>query len=521
MRRFSIFTSIFMMLFSCAIVLASGQENLTQKQDIKISQRFPREFHARSTVLKEELGAYLKQIARSGKDNVYSKLKQLLDKNDFEPVKEYLTSLIDNKQDLKTANIASDKIFYCLGIIYFLKDDIVSAKTYYEKAVKLKPDNPSYLTATGNLHNLSGNHHKAQTVIGLAIDLLKLDVSPDPVLMANCYDELAFAFLELGDLKKAKSYYMESLRYARKMKENIRKQRLGRSYNNLGEVYLKSGEYKMAMDKFEASLKHDTAQYGKTSAQTAIDYNNIAMAYDAQGMYKMAIINYKKALEISEKLYPDKPDASVAVYNNNLGLAYCNSGFYEKGRDYFFKALEIDKKLFLEHTNKSFAVDYSNLSLAFSKIGDYEQALEYAKKALEIDLHHHPDGIHGDVLGDYSNLGAAYAALDMVDESVEAYTKSLDIAKKLYPEGGHIDVALCYNNLAGVFDGQGQFQNAADYYEKSLKILNKLFPKEDHPYFEVCYRNLANVYGALGNADKARKYLRMAFEAQLQQERRE
>ena len=154
------------------------------------------------------------------------------------------------------------------------------------------------------------------------------------------------------------------------------------SYNNIGSVYWKQGDYPKALEYYGKALAIVEKVLGKDHPDTATTYNNIGTVYDDQGDYPKALEYYKKALAIREKVLPkDHPDTASSY--NNIGLVYDNQGDYPKALEYYGKALAIDEKV-LGKDHPDTATDYNNIGFMYYQQGKYPEALEYLEKALEI-----------------------------------------------------------------------------------------------------------------------------------------
>ena len=122
--------------------------------------------------------------------------------------------------------------------------------------------------------------------------------------------------------------------------------------------------------------------YGNQHEDTATSYNEIGLVYWKQGNYPKALEYYFKALEIREKKL-GKGHSDTAESYNNIGAVYDDQGDYPKALEYFFKALEIrENKLGKDHPDT--ASSYNNIGSLYYHQGDYPKALEYLNKALVI-----------------------------------------------------------------------------------------------------------------------------------------
>jgi len=132
------------------------------------------------------------------------------------------------------------------------------------------------------------------------------------------------------------------------------------AYNNLGEAYLRKGDYEKAISNYNQALRinpdYDKVYYF---------YDNRGTAYLMKGDYEKAIADYHRALRIN-------PNDSNAYHNR--GTAYLNKGDFEGAISDFNKALEI---------NPGNAETYFYKALACEEIGRLQEALESYKGFIE------------------------------------------------------------------------------------------------------------------------------------------
>ena len=103
----------------------------------------------------------------------------------------------------------------------------------------------------------------------------------------------------------------------------------------------------------------------KNYPKIPIAYNNLGETYLRKGDYEKAIADYHRALRIN-------PNDSNAYHNR--GTAYLNKGDFERAISDFNKTLEI---------NPGNAKTYFNKALACEKIGRLQEALESYKGFIE------------------------------------------------------------------------------------------------------------------------------------------
>ncbi|MEE0895017.1 MAG: tetratricopeptide repeat protein [Bacteroidales bacterium] len=303
-------------------------------------------------------------------------------------------------------------------------------------------------------------------------------------ITAGSYNNIGIVYHKLGDFDKALEYHFKALK--------IRKEVLGEnhsdtamSYDNIGIVYSYLGEYDKALEYGFKALEIRKYVLGENNLDTASSYNNIGLVYANFGEYEKALEYYNKALEIRKAVLGENhPDTAMSY--NNIGLVYSNLGYWGKALEYYNKALEIYKAV-LGKNHPDTAMSYNNIGLVYSNLGDWGKALEYYNKALEI---------FEEVLGEkhphtaisYNNIGLVYSNSGNHTKALEYYFKALKIRKAVLGEK-HRDTAGSYNNIGIVYGNSGNHTKALEYFIKALEI-RKAILGEQHPYTQQTLRNI-------------------------------
>jgi len=132
------------------------------------------------------------------------------------------------------------------------------------------------------------------------------------------------------------------------------------AYNNLGEAYLRKGDYERAISNYNQALKTNP-EFRRAN----YFFVNRGTAYLMKGDYEKAIADYHEALKIN-------PNDANAYHHR--GTAYLSKGDPERSIADFNKALKI---------NPRYAETYLNKALACEKIGRMQEALESYKGFIE------------------------------------------------------------------------------------------------------------------------------------------
>lgn len=130
-------------------------------------------------------------------------------------------------------------------------------------------------------------------------------------------------------------------------------------YQIKGDFYLKTGDYKIALDMYNKALFYNS--------RATLAYAGKGTVYYYQGDLIQAEKDFLKALKFDSR--------NDALYNN-LGAVYLLSQNYPKAKEQFTKSVNI---------NPSQVEGYYNLGLIAERSGQIEEALKMFKKALTIN----------------------------------------------------------------------------------------------------------------------------------------
>ncbi|MEW6380472.1 MAG: tetratricopeptide repeat protein, partial [bacterium] len=107
--------------------------------------------------------------------------------------------------------------------------------------------------------------------------------------------------------------------------------------------------------------------------------NRLGLTYNDLGQMEKAIEYYQLALSINREI-GDRRDEGIVL--GNMGLAHRAIGQMEKAIEYHQQALSIDREI---GDRKSEGIDLGNLGIVYRELGQIEKAIEYHQQALSID----------------------------------------------------------------------------------------------------------------------------------------
>lgn len=250
--------------------------------------------------------------------------------------------------------------------------------------------------------------------------------------------------------------------------------------------------------------------HGTESVEAATSYNNIGTVYWKKGEYDKALEFYGKALEISEAL-PETEHNDTATTYNNIGTVYCDLHDYDKAMEYYFKAMEMHEKT-LGKDHQDTATNYNNIGSVYDMQGDYEMALKYYFKALAI-FEKAFSTENFSTAASYNNIGLVYKEQNDFGKALKYYFKALAILENVHGTE-HPDIATIYDNIGMVYDEQGDYLKALEYYLKALAIRENVLSME-HPDIATSYNYIGALYYEQGDYPKALNFLNKAYQIRL------
>jgi two-component system, sensor histidine kinase PdtaS len=151
---------------------------------------------------------------------------------------------------------------------------------------------------------------------------------------------------------------------------------------SMGNIYYYSSNYTQALQYYQEAL--DTSlHYGRPNS-IAVSYNNIGLVYRKRGDWKNALEKFRLAVKLhsptEDPLRLEQVMVDRSVYLNNVGNAYTNLGQFDSALVYLTQCLEIR----LQFSNPELiARSYTELATLAIKQGRNQQALSELTKADE------------------------------------------------------------------------------------------------------------------------------------------
>ena len=239
---------------------------------------------------------------------------------------------------------------------------------------------------------------------------------------------------------------------------------------------------------YYANLCEEQAQLSESKKHMAKSYNLLGILHYKKGNYKNALAYHQKALSYRKEC-GDR--AGQALSEINLGNIYSDLHFFDKAETAYLEALSVFKEL---GDTKRTADCLINLGVLKQTLKQQEAAYEHYSLALKL----------GEELNDYdirsiclNNMAQVYFDKGDYDKSVAL---NEDALKLRYMMENHLEVTDSYLNLAANFIKLNQLEKAKEYLDTAYST------SRYYSYFEamqVAHKIYSDYYYALKDFEKA------------------
>jgi tetratricopeptide (TPR) repeat protein len=316
-------------------------------------------------------------------------------------------------------------------------------------------------------HFIKAQFHELNFDQGNALDNYKSAVrlAPDN---SSYMKETGLYLLILGDFDQASQYLQKAPgNHARALETKHPK--IADHWNNLGDEARKRGDNKLAIEYYEKALDSFLKSVGPDHPLVTQIWTHLGLVRFRNGDHDLAIENWEKAVKGARK-HLGEDHSDLAENWNYLGSAWLAKGELDKALSYFEQALERNQKNYGDnHAEVGFGL--SQMGEIWRKKGNREKAIEYYEKATKSYVAVHGPN-HPNLAALWNNLGSVLRAKGDFDQSMRSFEKALSINKKtLGPV--HPQVARDYNNLGAVLSSKEEYDPAIEYFEKAQAIFQK------------------------------------------------
>ncbi len=282
----------------------------------------------------------------------------------------------------------------------------------------------------------------------------------DSVLVADLQFNLAKVAKLLDDSYATEVYFSKALDLYERLG---RHDRVVNIYNEIGEVYRKQEQYRLARSNYSMALKLSRkAGYERGEAETSM---LLARSYEDGLNFSLAEAYYTRARQISLKL----GDAgNVATAYRAVGMMKFRSEEYLGAQQEFFNAFRYSSRT----SDYAQLADLgSRLSLTCLLQGDLAGSVIYFRHAVENDER---AGRTENLAADYSTLGFLHANLGNAEQAEHFYLKSIRIGNR---EQDFDALALSFVRMGDLKQALGDLSEAEKCYRDAFR-LNSRYGRE-------------------------------------------
>ena len=329
---------------------------------------------------------------------------KLINNEKYNEAKKYFTSLLNSKSKAEA--------YFYLGEIYFIEENVDSAKICYAKGIEADIEFPLNYAGMVRLNVLDGNDAEIAKNRDQAIELSDSESPKVFVVLAEAYMHI--------------KYYDTAMQFMEKAIEN--KLNTAEIYITIGKVYLGKINGTEAIKNFEEALSLDPG-------------NPEALTLKAR-VYSL-ISNYSGAISLLTEAITSDPTYAPAY--NDLAEVYANIKDYSKASEYYAMYIEKSEST-LEKQKRYASILYLNK--------EYEKAISILEKLIQIE----PDNASSIRIVAYS-----YLRLEAVEASKYYF-------QKLFSLSGINYLPTDYENYSDLLSKTGNDSLAIEYLSKITEL---------------------------------------------------
>ena len=268
------------------------------------------------------------------------------------------------------------------------------------------------------------------------------------------------------------------------------RERVGVSFEELGEFCLASGEFSTAIEYFTKVLTDPDAPDDESRHRASV-LRKLAVCYMQIGECDHALELLHDAFGLIAEGQDPVELARIIIYR---AWAHFKRGEYDLSQADCEAVLEI---LIHEDKERELVRTYNCLGAVYLRKGDNEKALDFYRSALSLSRLIGDRDLVGTCL---NNLGLACKNLGRWEESQKYLEEALRIAEDL---GQHLQKGIRLNNLGIIYSKRGLWRRAYKCWSEALGVLSRIGNRRET--FSAC-RNLGHYYMTYRNYERAEQY---------------
>ena len=313
----------------------------------------------------------------------------------------------------------------------------------------------------------------------------------DELNRANTLKQIGEFSLLLGNSKKGKEFFKESLEI----------------YTKLGDASRKDGDFKKAVDIYEKALVIAGLLYSSNDPQFIQVLEFLGNVYRLTGKYRQAKECQEKVLGILIKLKGEK-SMEVARVLNNLANTYAGMKDYDTSIELLRNSIKTIRTEFARDNPNLLAMALCNLGEIYRHKKQLQEAKNCIEEGLIIKEQLFGSGPSLDIAVALDNLGNVYYDLQEFLKARKLYEKAL-IMKEGELGDFSLEIAISYNNLGNVCRCLKEYKVSEGYFKKGSQIYSAHI-KERHIGYAFIVGNLGILYKDMNKKGDAKRFLKEA-----------
>jgi len=312
----------------------------------------------------------------------------------------------------------------------------------------------------------TGDREKASEHHRVALEILEKE--PESVELASLYEDIAHMLWRSGSA--------EALSWAQKAFELA--ERLGAPevlagcYNDLGTLYLKSGEFEKAAKHYEQGL--EIALENKVAVYAITLYNNLSNLYWSTGEFQKWFETAQKGSEFAKKVGSLH---GLAWIDSQMAMGYAFMGETQKAASLFEEILALDKRIkYTAH------ISYAmwGLGECYYWLGEWDKSLQFLTEARD----------SAEKTGEYQASFLATFSLGELFMEMENYAeaeKYLKESNSICEKAGETDsqITWVFPTLSKLYLKKDEIEKAEELIEKIYEHATKTKNRLVIPYAEM------------------------------------
>ncbi|MEM9848119.1 MAG: tetratricopeptide repeat protein, partial [Bacteroidota bacterium] len=224
-----------------------------------------------------------------------------------------------------------------------------------------------------------------------------------------------------------------------------------------GVIHYGQFRYAAALTYFEQAYAI-AQRIGKSEGRLLINLGNV---YYRRDEFKIALAQYKQALQLSEQ----KDTLVWMDAITNMGSVYDVLGDFERSIDYFNQALQLQQAI---GNQLAQLPTISNIGFIHRRRNELEKSLETYETGIALAKTLNK---HGWIAHFYAQIGASYQNKDYHFQALKAFQTALTVRDSLAQTR---NVALLLRRIGETYHESGNQEAGLTYYQRSLALYEDL-----------------------------------------------